>query len=272
MEADEELETGYGPATPPGDNLCNDYVRGLATSFPVLARARGERVRRHDELGLVLTDGGVDAMFANVAVAGRPLGEGEWREAGERMHAFYGGRPGGSFLVFSAWPTPDLAPLGFGRVGHPPLMARLPGPLAVDPVAALEVRPVADAAAAADWERVLVDGFPEPGLQPVQPGCLLPEAALSVERWRHWVGYLDGRAVGTASAWVGDHHVDVSFVATLPEARGRGVGRALTATATGAAGGRPAMLLSSDPGRPVYERLGYHALLRFTLWAGHRRA
>ena len=31
------------------------------------------------------------------------------------------------------------------------------------------------------------------------------------------------------------------------------------------------MLISSDDGRGVYEGLGYVPLLRFTLWAGHRR-
>jgi hypothetical protein len=30
------------------------------------------------------------------------------------------------------------------------------------------------------------------------------------------------------------------------------------------------MLISSDAGRSVYERLGYLPLLRFSLWAGHR--
>lgn len=272
METDEEMETGYGPSAPPGDNLCNDYVQGLGRSFSALAEARGERVQRDDELALTLVDAGVDAMFSNVAVAGRPLGDSGWQEACTRMHAFYGGHPGGSFLVFSAWPTPDLSPHGFGRVGHPPLMVRMPAPMAVEPADGLEVRPVADAETAADWERVLVDGYPEPGLQPVQAGCLLPEAALAVERWRHWVGYVDGRPAGSSSAWVGDHHADVTFVATMPEARGRGVGRAMTATATAVAVDRPAMLLSSDPGRGVYLRLGYRSLLRFTLWAGHRRA
>ena len=33
METDEELETGYGGATPAGDNLCNDYAQGLADGF-----------------------------------------------------------------------------------------------------------------------------------------------------------------------------------------------------------------------------------------------
>ena len=271
METDEELETGYGPSTPAGDNLCNDYTRDLAHSYSALAVGRGDRVFGDDELALTLTDGGSPALFGNIAVVGRPLDEVGWREAAARMHSFYGERPGGPFLLFSAWPTPDLVPLDFGRIGHPPLMVRMPAPLELAPLDGVEIRPVVDAASAEDWERALVDGFPEPALQPVQPGCLLPEQAVAVEGWRHWVGYLNGQPVGTASAWVADHHLHVEFIATAEDARGRGIGRALTATATLAQPDLPAMLVSSDLGRSVYERLGYRSLLRFSLWSGHRQ-
>ena len=122
-----------------------------------------------------------------------------------------------------------------------------------------------------DWELAFVRGYPEPALEPFRAGCFLPVEALAAPRWLHWVGYVDGSPMATASAYVGDHHVDVEFISTLPEARGRGIGRTMTATATHAAADRPAMLISSDDGRAVYERLGYLPLLRFTLWAGHRR-
>ena len=153
-------------------------------------------------------------------------------EVVRRLRGFFDGRPGGDYLVFSAWPTPDLGTSDFGRVGHPPLMVRPVGPLDERPVDGLEVRPVTDEATALDWERTFVDGYPEPALQPHRPGCLLPAEALAAPRWRHWVGYLDGAPVATSSAFVGDHHVDVEFVSTLPSARGRGIGRVLTATAS----------------------------------------
>jgi len=86
-----------------------------------------------------------------------------------------------------------------------------------------------------------------------------------------WVGYLDGEPVATSAAYVGPHHVDVEMISARPEVRGRGVGRAVTAAATLAAPDLPAMLISSDDGRPVYARLGYVPILRFTLWIGHRR-
>ncbi len=270
VETDEPLESGYGPATPPGDNFCNDYTQGLAEAFSTLARARADTVVDDGDLGLVMADRGSPALFGNVVVLRRPLSDDEWQRAARRMHAFFAERVGGDFLVFSAWPTPDLLDLDFGRVGHPPLMLRLPTTVIPATVAGVEIQPVTDARGARAWEAALVDGFPEPALRPFRPGCLLPEAALAARRWRHWVAYLDGDPVGTASAWVVDRHVHVEFISTLPTARGRGIGAALTLTAACAGGAVPAMLISSDLGRPVYERLGFRSMLRFTVWAGHR--
>lgn len=270
VETDQDgLETGYGRGTPPGDNLCNDFVQGMANAYGALAEARGDR-RQDDDLAM-LADSGTGSLFGNAVVLRRPLGLDEWPAVAERVHGFFAGHPGGDFLIFSAWPTPDLRPLDFGLVGHPPLMARPPGPLLDEPVAGLDVVEVAGAEGAEAWERTLVHGYPEPGLQPYAPGCFLPERVLAAPGWRHWVGYLDGRPVATSSAYVGPHHVDVEFISTMPEARGRGVGRAVTAVATQAKPDLPAMLISSDLGNGVYRRLGYEPLLRFTLWAGHRR-
>ena len=95
METEEPLETGYGPGTPPGDNLCNDYAQNLAVAYSSLAHARGDRVERHDELALLLVDRGSPSEFGNVVVARRPLSEGEWHRAAERLRAFYSEHDGG---------------------------------------------------------------------------------------------------------------------------------------------------------------------------------
>ena len=94
MESDEELETGSGAATPPGDNLCNDFAQGLAAAFGGLAEARGDRVEIDDTA--FLGDGGSASLFGNVTVVRRPMDESEWPELAARMRAFYGGRTGGS--------------------------------------------------------------------------------------------------------------------------------------------------------------------------------
>jgi ribosomal protein S18 acetylase RimI-like enzyme len=269
VETETTLETGYGPNTPSGDNLCNDYAAGMADGFLALAEARGDRVVA-DDPDVAIADSGSASLFGNFAILRRPIEAAAWPALTERIHEHFAGHRGGDFIVFSAWPTPDLRNDGFGRVGHPPLMFRPPGPLVSEPVGGLELRRVLDADTARDWESTLVRGYPLAQLDAGNAG-LLPARALDAPRWQHWVGYLDGVPVATASAVVGDRHVDVEFISTLPEVRGRGVGRAATAAATLAAPDRPAMLVSSDEGRTVYERLGYLPLLRFTLWAGHRR-
>jgi GNAT superfamily N-acetyltransferase len=270
METDDTLETGYGDSTPAGDNLLNDFARGEATAFGALAAARGDRVMDDDALQLALLDSGSPAPYGNLAIARRPLGDGEWQQATMVMHEFFAQQPGGTFLVFAAWPTPDLRAFGFGLVGHPPLMARPPSPIEVPAIPGFEIRAVQDAPSAEAWESVLVDGYPVPELQPFSPGCFLPESALAAAGWTHYLGVLDGRAVATASAYVHDQYVQIEMVSALPDVRRRGLGHAITAAATATTTDRPAMLIASDAGKPTYLRMGYVPLLRYTLWAGHR--
>ena len=54
------------------------------------------------------------SLFGNVAILRRPVDGGQWPAVAERMHRFFGGHDGAGFIVFSAWPTPDLRPTGSG--------------------------------------------------------------------------------------------------------------------------------------------------------------
>ena len=119
----------------------------------------------------------------------------------------------------------------------------------------------------ADFERTVVEGFPLADARPLLPGRLFGPALLEDRRWRFFVGYVGDEPVTTAAALVEHGHNSVNFVATRPGARGRGYGEAVTWWATRADPTLPAALLASDPGRPVYERMGYRAEFRFTLWA-----
>jgi GNAT superfamily N-acetyltransferase len=149
-------------------------------------------------------------------------------------------------------------------------MLRAPGGEAPDPPSKLEIVEVADADALADYEQVLVDGFPVESLQPWARGCALAESVITVPGWRLWVGYHDARAVTVASVIVAHDVAHVEWVATLPEARGRGFGAAVTWQATRAEPELPAMLLATDMGRPVYARMGYVPLFRFTFLSANR--
>ena len=78
------------------------------------------------------------------------------------------------------------------------------------------------------------------------------EALLDDPRWHIFVGYAEGEAVATAASYVSDHAVDVTLVTCRKEARGRGFGRAVTRRPSRSTRRKPAMLLASDDGQPVY--------------------
>jgi GNAT superfamily N-acetyltransferase len=80
---------------------------------------------------------------------------------------------------------------------------------------------------------------------------------------------IEGETVGTVVAW--DHHDDceIVWVATLPEARGRGVSKQLMARAVAGAqarGRRTTTLVATKLGRPVYERVGYRDFGAIEMW------
>jgi predicted N-acetyltransferase YhbS len=78
-----------------------------------------------------------------------------------------------------------------------------------------------------------------------------------------------GRVVGTVTTigfgptgWIGG-------VAVVPEARGMGLGRALTEAAIAELGARRTLLLLASPlGRPIYERLGFEAEGAYRVFTG----
>ena len=122
----------------------------------------------------------------------------------------------------------------------------------------------------AEYERVLVDGFPLEALQPWQPHATLHPSALHLPGVRMFVGRVDGRGVTGASSIVAHGTNHVEWVATVEEARGRGFGAAITWAATLTDPSVPAMLIATDVGRPVYERMGYVALDRWTFFMRNR--
>jgi hypothetical protein len=169
-------------------------------------------------------------------------------------------------LLISPFSTPDLSGRGWQLVGHPPLMVRLPGEAAAPSLpAALHIDEVVDQPGLEVFERTLVDGYPSPEQQPYEWGGFLHERVLGGAS-RFWVGFVAGRPVATAASHTAAGVNNVEFVATVAGERGRGYGAAVTWAATTADPSLPAVLIASDLGRPVYERLGYVLLTRWTLW------
>lgn len=89
--------------------------------------------------------------------------------------------------------------------------------------------------------------------------------AFGVERapWRCYVGRLDGRPVASNILFNGAGVASVFGVATAPEARGRGIGAAITLIAYDEArrqGYRHGVLFGTELGVPVYRRIGFRAV------------
>lgn len=111
-----------------------------------------------------------------------------------------------------------------------------------------------------DFKRVFVDSYEIPDWA----GQAWVDAALKVgigqTPWRMYVGYLNGEAVATNMLFNGGGVASVYAVATLPSARGQGIGAAITLKPLLKAremGYRYAVLFSTEMGVGVYERIGF---------------
>jgi GNAT superfamily N-acetyltransferase len=97
------------------------------------------------------------------------------------------------------------------------------------------------------------------------------DRALSAEvPLRDWIARLDSVPVAAAALFIGGGVAGVYNVATVPEARGHGIGRAMTVTTlveAVARGQRTAVLGASDLGYPVYRRLGFREVSRLRSYA-----
>ena len=135
------------------------------------------------------------------------------------------------YLFLSPWPTRDLREHGLALAGHPRSCCRLPDAATTPPVTDLEIRQVTDETGLADAERVLIEGYPLPELQPFQPGALYNATFLGGPS-TVWVGYDGDVPLATSTAHNAAGLTVVENVAVMPAARGRCAGAAVTWTAT----------------------------------------
>jgi GNAT superfamily N-acetyltransferase len=130
----------------------------------------------------------------------------------------------------------------------------------------LDIRRVDDEAGLEDHIRTAAAGFgmPEDVVRPwigtdlwQRPGAVV------------YVGYVDGEPVSTGLGWRTGQTIGVYNIATVPNARKRGIGTAMTERIVedgAAAGCEVAILQSTEMGRPIYEKLGFRAVVEYDGW------
>jgi hypothetical protein len=255
-----ELEDGWGPSTPPGDTVLRDFVDSSVHYLVDVGRAVGATtVLDADVAG---AHHAAEFPFANMAIARRPLDAADWDGVLARLRDAFAGR--GPFVVASPFATPDLRADGCDLIGHPPFMTRAAGAASMPAPEGLEITAVTTADEVEVFAATLAAAYPASS-----GGSLFTAPILDVDGISLWVARLDGDPVATALAHHAGNVNGVEMISCMPSARGRRVGEALTWLPTRVRPDRPAALIASDLGRPVYERMGFVALLRFTLWMAH---
>lgn len=235
-------------------------ANNLALQWEHLPRTMGKRWVRWD--GVWAADAASKSLYPNSATLLRTLDAPDAAEVVERLDQFYAQDAGAPWMLWSAWPTPDLAPYGMRLGGYPPLMVRLPGkPL---PTTGLRIVEALDEATLRDFDEALITGYPINELH--FPADRFTDSSALGGPMHFFVGYQDDRPVTCAASYVGAYEVGVYMVATLAEARGKGYGGAVTAASVNIAPHLPAVLQASGYGQPVYKRLGFQSLGPYTLW------
>lgn len=268
---DPNLPGGWEPDIPLTDTLLRRFLVNWTNSIEAFGVPLGGRTLRRDDLAAV--DLGRPAVGNNVATLLAPLFTEDADDVMAALNDFYafsGGDTSGAAFLFSPWPTPDLRPHGWSLVEYQPLMLRPVGGVAPSSPPGLRIEEVRDAESLRAFEDAIVRGFPIPELEGQAPGGAFSPDILSDDRQRLWVGWEGDHPVSAAATFVDAGINNVNLVATVPEARQRGYGAALTWRATLADPALPALLIATDEGRPVYERIGYLSLFRFALWSRNR--
>ena len=147
------------------------------------------------------------------------------------------------------------------RADLTPMTRSLAGLPAAAPVPGLAIEPVLNASTYEAWIVAEQRGFATPDDD--ESGLLSLRRAMGIGHGypiHHLLGRLDGAPVATATLLPAGGIVGIYDVSTVPEARRRGIGTAMTLAALHQArnlGYEVAFLQPSNMGRPIYERIGF---------------
>lgn len=118
-----------------------------------------------------------------------------------------------------------------------------------------------------EWGRLTIAAFEmDDGLGVAMGTCEATIPAGLFEDQPRFTGHLDGEPVAVSSLVMTNGLAGVYAVATLPHARKRGIGRAMTlhAMAEGLRRGATMATLQATPmGRPIYEKIGFRTVFDY---------
>lgn len=125
-----------------------------------------------------------------------------------------------------------------------------------------------------DWLNVLMEGFEEP--QPSRPDFqqyLANSLSEQTPVFEHYIARWQGIPCAISTLLRADHSAGIYHVATLPNYRGHGLGKALTLApmqSAWQAGYDTAVLFATPSGFPIYQRLGFETVSTADLytWSG----
>ncbi len=147
-----------------------------------------------------------------------------------------------------------------------------------EPPAGLTIERLGSARSLTTWCDVLTTGFAMPSLVGDAFLDAFVRSGLGEDLpWRWYLGLLEGEPVATSSLVLGAGVAGVYYVATLPEARRRGIGTAMSLRPLLDArqmGYRAGVLRSSEMGVSVYRALGFREYCKIGryVWTGEGRS
>lgn len=234
-----------------------------------MGAAGGGRQRSAD--GVRWTIGGSPLDYHNAVVACSVDDDSADRVVAESLQELKDSGVPGSWHVGPSMRPPDLgdrlSAAGFRHGGAEPGMALRLTELREAEAAGLRIERIGLAELGV-WADTLGRGFGE-GPKEAQWVAEVYRRLGVADPWRHYLGYLDGEPVATATVFLAAGVAGVYFVMTVPEARRRGIGAALTSAVLRKArdsGSQYAVLGSSAAGRSVYEGLGFREFCSIDLY------
>jgi ribosomal protein S18 acetylase RimI-like enzyme len=185
---------------------------------------------------------------------------------GERGRGFSVWERGGQAEDSDLFAAAEAAGLQFAYA-MPEMILREPVETPILP-SGIELQRLTTGNQAEDYWKVAAASYASLGFPPEVFAGYSDHTGLLAGNVAAFLAYLEGEPVAIAMTIVSEGVAGIYWVGALEQARGRGLGRAVTAAATNAGfelGADLASLQASPMGKPIYEAMGYETIFEYRL-------